>query len=188
MAATPSIKIVKTIDWHGTTRNFSNRYHFAGGTPADNSHWTTFADLVVADEAAIYSSDNEIIEAVGYAAGSDVPVFSKAYTTAGTYTDSSIERVPAECCALMKWTTTQRSTKNHPIYLFSYWHGVLRGTGSGVGDQIKPSMITAYNEYATDWLAGYSDGTNTYVRAGPNGAVAQAGLLETYITHRDFPR
>ena len=80
MAATPSIKIVKQMDYLGAPRQWSNRYHFNGGTPADGTHWTTLADAVVAAEKAIYkaATDFSIVHAFGYAAGSDVPVFTKA--------------------------------------------------------------------------------------------------------------
>jgi hypothetical protein len=77
--------------------------------------------------------------------------------------------------------------RNHPIYLFNYYHGIKAYAASDI-DTLTPQQITLFNAYADDWLAGFSDGTNTYVRAGPNGATATARLVEPDLTHRDFPR
>ncbi len=81
MATTPSLRIVKQIFFKGGTRLYSNRYHFNGGTPADATHWHTLMDAVVTAEKASLSAGVTIVEALGYAAGSDVPVATKTYTT-----------------------------------------------------------------------------------------------------------
>lgn len=186
MAATPSIKIVKDLPYRGGTIQFSNRYHFAGGTPSGSGPWTTLADAVVVEEKEIYGSGLTIVEAVGYEAGSEVPVFSKAYSTAGTLSTSSGKAAPGACAVLLVYTTDVRSTKNHPVYLFNYFHGAEMND-SGSPDPVMTGQKTAIEEYGDDWLAGFSDGTHTLVRAGPNGAVAQTRIVRTYITHRDFP-
>jgi len=51
-----SIKIVKKISWKGGIQEWSNRYHFDGGAPADLTKWTTFADAVVAAERHCFKS------------------------------------------------------------------------------------------------------------------------------------
>jgi len=187
MAATPSVRIVKEGSYRGQSITWSNRYHFNGGTPADNTHWDTLFDNIVAAEKATKWVGLHITEAVGYAAGSDVPVHSKTYTTNGTFASGTAVAVPFEVCALIRYATTARTSKNHPVYLFNYVHEVARDGGSSDNEAIDPTLKTALETYATAWISGFSDGVNTYVRAGPNGATAVDRLVSGFLTHRDFP-
>lgn len=189
MATTPSIKVVKTFTYRGVAgRTFSNRYHFNGGTPADSAHWTTFSDAVVTAEKALWPTGFvTITQTVGYAAGSDIPVFTKTYSTGSTGSFASFVQAPGDCALLIRYATTARSTKNHPIYLYNYYHVVGFSSGSDV-DTVNAPQSTAAGTYAGHWLSGFSDGTLTLVRAGPNGATATGSLIEPKITHRDLPR
>jgi hypothetical protein len=143
-------------------------------------------DAIVAAEKAIFPSSCTIVECVGYAAGSDVPVSSKTYSTAGTGSFGG-QNNPLEAVALLRWSTNARSSKNHPIYLFNYFHQ-SRSVATGTDwDKLDPTQRTAIGTYAAAWITGFSDGSITAVRAGPNGVTASAGFVEEYVTHRDFP-
>lgn len=187
MAATPSIKITKSTAWRGGTRLWSNRYHFNGGTPADGTAWTTLADAIVTAEKAVYASDTTIVQADGYAAGSDVPVFTKVYSTAGTMSIAGANYQELQVVGLTRFATTARTTKNHPVYLFNYVHAAFQ-SGNDHQGVWHSTQKTAVGTYNAAWITGFSDGTNTLVRAGPNGATATAHVEETSLTHRDFPR
>jgi len=189
MAATPSIKITKTFTYRGVTRSFSNRYHFNGGTPADSAHWTTLADAITAAEKAVHltSGGATITLATGYAAGSDVPVFTKAYSLAGTCSTGGVPFAPGDVAALVRYSTTARTVKNHPIYLFNYYHAVSTGAAPAA-DGLNATEKAALATYGALWIAGFSDGTITAVRAGPNGATATGVFVEPLVTHRDLPR
>lgn len=188
MAATPSVKLIKSFSFKGGTRHFSNRYHFNGGTPADATHWHTLMDAIVLVEKTIFTSGCTIIEAVGYNAGSDVPVATKTYSTPGTLSPvAGYNQPPGEACALVRWSTNARTTKNHPIYLFKYYHDALSHAPVANGDVLEANQKTALTTYAADWITGFSDGSITAVLASPNGAAATGSLVEEYLTHRDFP-
>jgi hypothetical protein len=54
-------------------------------------------------------------------------------------------------------------------------------------DKLATGQKSAMGTYATAWIAGFSDGTITCARAGPNGTAATGSVVEEYVTHRDFP-
>lgn len=173
-------------------RSFSNRYYFSGGTPADASHWTTFSDAVVTAEKAVHmpyaSGGADITETFGFAAGSEIPVFSKTYSTAGTASVSG-SFVPGDVAALVRYSTAARSTKNHPIYCFSYYHAITVTTSPALMDNLASGLVTAHGTYATAWVStGFSDGANTYKRTSPSGHDCTGYLVLPQVTHRDLPR
>lgn len=188
-----SIVITKQMTYRGATRDFSNRYHFEGDLPADSTAWTTLSDNIVTAEKAIFFDGITIVSATGYDAGTATStnphgdaVFTKTYTTAGTFTQGGSDILcPGDCAALLRYSTLARSSKNHPVYLFNYFHGVFRSAGDA--DVVASDHVSAINDYGTLWVAGFSDGSETRERCGPRGAVATSRRCDTAVRHRDFP-
>lgn len=196
MAVTPddrhSIVIKKSATYRGVTKVWANRYHFEGDLPPDSTHWTTFADAIVDAEKAATSPDATIIEAVGYDSSTasatnphGVAVFTKTYTTAGTLVPGTgVQECPGDCAVMVRYSTPARSSKNHPVYLFNYYHGAFNETANG--DTLATTQRTAYQTYADDWVSGFSDGTENHERCGPHGAVAVSATVDQWVRHRDF--
>lgn len=188
MADAASIKVTKTISYRGFVREWSNRYYFDNDAPADNTKWTTFSDAVTAAEkATMYNAGLVVITAThGYAGGSDIPVFSKTYSLNGTGGFANPRLQAGDVAVLIRWSTADRSSKNHPIYCFNYYHGVL-GDSVGTADAVNPAQRTAFGTYASAWITGFSDGAVTHHRSRPNENLCTGSLVDPYLRHRDFP-
>lgn len=175
------------MQYRGGTRIWSNRYYLSTSSIDTLTHYNTLSDAIVNAEKLIYASNVTITGTIGYNGGSDLAAYSKSYSTAGTWTPSG-NACPGQTAALARWSTSARSSKNHPIYLFAYYHGVWNQAGTSVCDLQVAAQKTLMETYATAWVTGFSDGVTTYKKAGPFGHTATGSLLETYLTHRDFPR
>jgi hypothetical protein len=183
---------VKQFNYRGVVRTFSNRYHIGTAGPADGAHWTTFSDAIVTAEKAIYaqlaSGGAKIITTFGYAAGSEVPVFTKAYTTDGTMSLVSDRTTPGDVAALIRYSTPDRSTKNHPVYCYNFYHGAMSDSTATTADNLAANQAAAMGTYAAAWIAGFSDGTTTFHRSRPTGDLCNGYVVKPFLTHRDLPR
>jgi hypothetical protein len=146
-------------------------------------------DVVVTAEHASLSAPTTIVLVEGYLAGSEVPVSQKVYSTVGTLLPATGGTAcPGECAVLVRYSTSARSVKNHPIYLFNYYHHVLvNGSTSLTIDSVDSNQKATLEGYAGAWVTGLTAGGLTVKRSSPSGAVAIGHLVEEYVTHRDFP-
>jgi len=191
MAATPSLVITMSFNRRGSAQLFSNRYHFSGGVPADDAAWEAFAQDViigVGSEPSLQSillTNVEVVKAAGYHAGSDISVWSQDRSDAGGHGIGTSSEASSDSAMLLRWLTSARSSKGHPVYLMNYVHGVLTGA---TYDDLNAGQRSQAQDYAERWWnVGYTDGTNTYKRAGPNGATAVSSEVDPFVRHRDFP-
>lgn len=171
---------------------FSNRYYFDGGAPTDDTKWGTLATNVVSAEQPIYQAPSSggatIVGAVGYEGGSEIPVFSDTWGLTGSGAFTSWAACPGDCAAVVRYSTSDRSSKNHPIYCFNYYHSISAVAGAGNEDLLHAAQKSAMSLYAADWITGFSDGSVTHHRSRPNGSLCTGELVLPMISHRDLPR
>lgn len=189
MATPPTrvgVKLGFTSPYRGGTKAWSQLWHFTGPDWASAGQFTSLRTALLAQLTGLLPSDTHAVSATGYNPGSSVPVFSDSFSTAGSSSASGGVVTPLEACALVKFTTTQRSTKNHPIYLMK-WIRAVRAGGSGAAETLDSGLKSNISSNMTTILAGLSDGTNTRQYCGPFGAVAQTRVVEDYVHMREFP-
>jgi hypothetical protein len=87
---------------------------------------------------------------------------------------------------LWRFTTDQRTAKNHPIYLFKWFHGT-QNDGLTSPDSLRNGIHSTAGGVAAALVTGVSDGTNTRVYCGPRGAVAQSSTVMPLLHMREFP-
>jgi hypothetical protein len=134
------------------------------------------------------SSRSTIIGAVGYHPGSEVPVWTAAYSVVGVCSLATGDRAcPGDCAFTIRWLTDARTSKNHPIYLFNYFHDAWRTSGDP--DTLSDEQQAVAAAIGTRVIDGtWTDGATALHRCGPYGAVGQSRIVHPLITHRDFPR
>lgn len=189
MPAAPTqagIKLTFSFSYQGNTKVWSQLWHFTGGSWQDQTHFNALSDALWNQVKTVTCSRVTLVSSTGYNPGSFLPVYTKSYSAAGTYTDTSNPQAHGEACMLWRFTTDQRSTKNHPIYLYKWFHGT-QSDGSTSPDTLRAGIHSSAAPPIAAILAGLSDGTLTRIYAGPRGAVAQSGTCNTLLHVREFP-
>lgn len=175
-----------SFGWRGGTREWSNLWHFTQGSWQDQTHFNAFSDAWWNYIKQFTCARVTMVDTTGYDPGSFLPVFTKAYGAAGTYTDTSNPQAAGEMCLLWRFTTDQRTTKNHPIYLYKWFHGT-QTDGATAPDTLRNGIKSTADGQITNVLSGASDGTLTRHYCGPFGAVAQSGTTNVHLIAREFP-
>jgi hypothetical protein len=175
------------MPYRGNTIHWSNRWFFNQTVLPSNSDKDAIVATMKAQEAIQYSSRVTFLSAIWRAVGSEVPVYTETLSGTGSMATTGRSSCPGDCVAMLRFSTTQRTSKNHPIYLFKYFHDVYYDTGGDV-DTVAALQQGRVLAYGNMMVTGVTQAGVTYKACGPHGAVAQGALAETLITHRDFPR
>lgn len=183
-----SIRTVKQFKYRGDPlKQFSNRYYFDGSAPADQAAWTALSDALVLLEKTLFYATVSIVATHGIGPSSEVPVFNKIYTTTGTLNPGTTAQCPGDCAVMLRHATTKKSTKNHVVYCFSYYHAVFSQDAGANCDAVAPPQITAVQNFGNAWNAGIAVGARTYKRCTPDGHLVTGAAVDPWIRHRDFP-
>lgn len=192
----PSITIVKRFNYRGdSTEEWENTYHFSGGTPSSETRWKALSDAIIASEKTLYVAATTVVRAFGHEANNKVAVWSYDYllgtgAVPGTLTPSTGNQMPGDVAAWIRWSTTQRTSLGKPIFLRNYYHSMFDSgaTAPSLTETVNVTQKANMQTFGTAWVTGFSDGTTTYHRCGPNGAVGQVAQPSTYLTTRTLKK
>lgn len=189
MAATPSLKFSFQTPYKGGTKQWSTKFHFIGGIPADTAAWSAFVTDVWGQLYPYLRDDQKFVLANGYLDDSSPAVFTEIEDAFGTSTDSGLEKQTAYVATLLAWSTDAHNARGGPIFLHNYLHGAI--TQSTDSDEVPSDQLTGLTAFAHRWSdagTGFSDGTNTYKRAGPEGVAGLVGTCREFVSHRVLAR
>ena len=195
--ATPSaygsITIVKTFTYRDAPEEYSNTYHFRDSWPDSDTKWKTLADAVIAAEKLVHLPDSVIVRAIGHIGGDKVAKFDYDYLSHGTQVVGTFSGgggpTSGDVAGWVRWPTTAKTSNGKPIYLRSYFHNCTPlGFTATTKDELHGLWATALTTYGNAWVTGFSDGTATYHRCGPNGATGGTAVCGTYLTTRTLER
>jgi hypothetical protein len=106
----------------------------------------------------------------------------------GTGPTTNCVELPGDAALVLRQATTKKSTKNHTVYCFSYFHGVLGDLSLGSPDTALSSQTAAVLALGQAWNNGFTAGGRTYKRTTPDGHAVTGAAVDPFIGHRDFPR
>jgi hypothetical protein len=186
-----SIVSVKSFTYRDQTgEEWSNRYHFQGDPPSTPSDWRDLCDDFAALEAAVLTTQSNIIRFLCYAADGDPTVYSYDLAAFGGVVPGtwalgagSQGWVSGDVAYLIRWNTGRLSTKGKPVYLFKYYHG----GASSDSDRDKPpaSLETAMGTFGNTVRSASGNWPGL---ADKNGDEPVGYLAETYLTTRTLKR
>lgn len=190
MAPMPSLKFGFEIPYRGGTKFTSTKFHFNGGTPSSDAEWLALWSAMWTDLRLGIAADVLLTNVNGYPNDTSPSAYVWVGSSRGSFDRSADLSQAAINCALLSWTTDARNSRGGPVYLRNFIHCVTAESETDL-DTLLTAQLTPLNAFAAkfdDAGAGYSDGTNTHKRAGPNGAVGLVGTCESKLTRRVLAR
>lgn len=190
MPDTPSITLVKSMDYRGHDEEWSNTYHFEGDTPANEGEWRTLGLAIYSTEKVILRSDVKLVQLYGYEAGNETSVaqidlrVGADANIPGTLNTSGVYPTSGDQAVTMRARIGVSST-GKKVYIRKYYHGSAKNS-TGTGDPVAPSAVTAMNAHLTALLAGGLPGGAVW--CGPQGQEAIDPLVHPWVTTRTLKR
>jgi hypothetical protein len=89
---------------------------------------------------------------------------------------------------VLRQATTKKSTKNHTVYCFSYFHLAMYLLTGSLADTLLTAQRTNITNFGNSLVAGVTIAGRTYKRTTPDGHLVTGAATEAFVGHRDFPR
>lgn len=190
MPDTDSITIIKRFTYRGSQEEWSNTYHLEGTTPTNAAGWKTLADAIITSEKSCVRSAVSFVRAYGYQAGNEHSVATVDYVAlggalvTGTLTQGSGAPMAGDQAAMLRCTTTKRSSKGKPVYVRKYFHGGWVDASNT--DNITPQMKAALEAHGAVMIGGTLPGSMKW--CAPQGEDASIPAASPYVTTRTLKR
>src|SRR5439155_20108573 len=186
MPAMPSLTIVKKFTYRDVGEEFSNRYHFSGGVPADATAWKALAAAVITAEKATQTPTTSWVRAYGHVNDDSVAAWTYDYLAAGSAVVgvpagwSGGNPMPGDVAVWVRWQTANYTSRGKRIYLRKFFHNVWQSSSDV--DKLVAAQKTALETYGAAWVTGFI--SNQYKICGPLGAAGSAPIASTWLTTR----
>lgn len=186
----PSVKFTFSAPYRGGSKTPSCKFHFNGGFPADYSHAVTLYHAIRDKLKLGIREDINITGGIFYPNDTSPAAYTiTGDTTGGSITLASGDPQALLVAALIRWTTDAHNTRGGPIYLRNFVHGVVApSTDFDFVTSAQETALAAFAAQFADGGAGFSDGTNTYKRCGPNGVAGLVGTCRQASSRRVLAR
>jgi hypothetical protein len=188
--AKPAITIVQSFLYRGQPEEFSNKYHFLGPAPGDDTSWEALTSNLVDALRAFNTSAVTFHRAYGYNDGDQPSVWSYDWTVpgpppAGNITTPTTPVPPGDAAAWLRFDTTKRNSKGKMVYCRKYFHGIHQ--------QNEPNhdlVDTSQEQYMTAFGHKCIDGTisSVFRVCTPDGHPASNPVVGTFLTTRTLKR
>jgi hypothetical protein len=189
VADTPSIVLVQKFTYRDAPEEWSNRYHFTGTAPVDDTGWHDLAVALFTLVKPCLPASNSLVRAYGYLSDTTDSVATIDFTVAplspiaGTATVSG-NVAPGDAAMTCRWLTPDRTSKGKPIYLRKYFHGVLLNTADT--DQVAGAQHTALQAFAAAAIVDW--GSTSSQLCDKNGNVPTNPSASIWATTRTLKR
>ena len=194
MATACGLVIIKDFTYRDQPgEEWSNKYWFTGGIPADDNAWQALLDEVLQTEEACYSSSTRVVRAYGYNDTSDAAfaVFIRDYIADGPPPTGQLTPAAGQLpyagdqAGMCWWRTNRRNQRGKWVYLRKYFHG---GYLSDVElDEPSANTKSAYNAHVLKMSNG-SMSNGRIIRSQLQDEVITAAEASQWVTTRTLKR
>lgn len=180
--------LVMSFTYRGLPEEYQNAFHFNGAEPASEAGWKSLSDEVWTALKPAHRASSSLVRAYGYGDDSAVADVTIDYVNeyGGAIAGTLANQASSPVCAgdqayVLRYVTPKRSSKNKPVYLYTYLHNIYVAllSAENVDTTHRTAIANAYVKLTNGTLAQFG------VRTTPDGvaATAMSSAPLTMTTH-----